>query len=115
MAETSNKKTATYDKKLYGVLAWFVLPAIYFLLSDKYKKEEYLLYHSYMAVIVWLGNIVLRGVLNSLHMWALAGLVNLVALIAWIYGLVKAFQEEKAQMPMLSEWVDSLVKKHISK
>jgi len=107
--------SGNYDKKLYGVLAWLVLPAIYFLLSKKYQKDEYLLYHSYMALVVGIGGALVRGALNAIHMWMVADLVNFLSFVIFIYAIVKIFQEEKPIIPVLTEWVDSLVQTHMSK
>ena len=110
----SNSHSNSYDKKLYALLAWAVFPltSAYFVLDKKYKDDEFLMFHAYESlaagVILWVGSFLMSATVILL---LLVPLVQLVGLVVWILGMVKAYQGEKFKLPIIGDWAEKQVAK----
>ncbi len=101
-----------------GALAYFTfIPAIVFLVLDPYKKNRFLRFHSLQCLLLW-GAAILIGtalklasvvlfivpVLGPLLVLVVAVVVVLAIMVIWLVLVVKAFQGEMFQLPMLGEF-----------
>lgn len=101
-----------------GALAYFTfIPAILFLVLEPYKKNRFLRFHSLQCLLLW-GAAILIGialklasvvlfivpVLGPLLVWVVAAVVVLAVIVIWLVLVVKAFQGEMFQLPMLGDF-----------
>lgn len=110
-------KTSLFPEKVAAALAYFTfIPAILLLSIDPYNKNQFVRYHSVQCLLVWaaavLAAIVLKlvglvlflipvaGPLLVFLTWVVAGLA---ALFLWLVLVVKAFQGEPFQLPLLGD------------
>ncbi len=108
-------KTSLFPEKVAAAVAYFTfVPAILFLSIDPYNKNQFVRYHSVQCLLVWavaiLAAIALKlvglvlflipvaGPLLVFLTWVMAGLA---ALLLWLVLIVKAFQGELFQLPLL--------------
>lgn len=108
-------KTALFPEKVAAALAYFTLvPAILFLSIEPYNKNQFVRYHSVQCLLVWaaaiLAAIVLKVVGLVLFLIPVAGpllvflawvVAALASLLLWLVLIVKAFQGELFQLPLL--------------
>jgi len=111
----TNKKTGPFSENLAAAIAYFTfVPAILFLAIDPYNKNEFVRYHSVQCLLVWVVAIVVAiglklvglalflipvvGPLLIVLIWVTA---VLAALLLWLVLVVKAFQGEMFQVPLL--------------
>lgn len=101
-----------------GALAYFTfIPAILFLVLEPYKKNRFLRFHSFQCLLLW-GAAILIGIalklasvvlfiipiLGPLLVWVVAAVVVLAAIVIWLVLVIKAFQGEMFQLPMLGDF-----------
>jgi len=108
-------KAGPFSENIAAAFAYVTLvPAILFLSIAPYKKNQFVRYHSVQCLLVWaaalLAAILLKlvglvlfqipvvGPLLVVLTWVTAGLA---ALLLWLVLIVKAFQGEMFQLPML--------------
>jgi len=113
-------KTGPFSENLTAALAYLTfVPAILFLLLNPYNKNPFVRYHSVQCLLAWgaaiLAAIVLKlvglvlflipvvGPLLVVLTWVIAGLA---ALSLWLVLVVKAFQGERFQLPMLGQFAE---------
>jgi len=115
-AEAAAKaKTGPLSENIAAALAYFTfVPAILFLSINPYNQNQFVRYHSVQSLLTWvaamLAAIVLKlvglvlflipvvGPLLLVLTWVTAGLA---ALLLWLVLVVKAFQGEMFQLPVL--------------
>jgi len=104
---------------LAGALAYFLLPAIVFLLIQPYKNNRFVRFHSFqcigMCLVAVVTGAVLRiagvvlffiPVLGHLLVWLLSMLVSLAFVMVWIVLVVKAMQGEMFKLPVAGEFAE---------
>ena len=102
-----------------GALAYFLLPAILFLLIDPYNKNRFVRFHSFQCVGLWLAAVVIGAilrvasvvlllipVLGYLLIWLLSMLVSLALIMIWIVLVVKALQGEMYKLPLIGDFAE---------
>ena len=104
--ESGGDSTTGLDSALAGALCYalgFVSGAAFLVLE---KRDRFVRFHAYQAVAVFLPLFVLSaaarafpaaGSLISLLVWPLS-------LILWIVLMVKAYQGERYELPVVGEW-----------
>jgi uncharacterized membrane protein len=107
-------------ENIAGVLAYFAfIPAIVFLVLEPYKKNRFLRFHSMQCLLFW-GAAILIGialklasvvlfivpVLGPLLVLVVAVVVVLAVIVIWLVLVVKAFQGEMFQLPMLGDFAE---------
>jgi len=109
--------TGPFSKNIAATLAYFTfVPAILFLSIGPYNKNQFVRYHSVQCLLVWvaamLGAIVLKLVGLVLFLIPVVGpllvvltsvMAGLGALLLWLVLVVKAFQGEMFQLPVLGD------------
>lgn len=101
---------------LAGALAYFLLPAVLFLLVEPYKSNRFVRFHSLqsfgtllaalgIAAILRLAGILLFFIpaIGPLLIWLLSMLVSLAFLMIWIVLVVKALQGEMFRLPLIGD------------
>jgi uncharacterized membrane protein len=104
-----------------AVLAYFLLPAVFFLAVAPYNKNRFLRFHSLQSIGAWLGLVAAVAMLRivSLVFTFIPTLVQLLAsllvslgfFIVWIVLLVKALQGERFKLPLLGEFAEKRASK----
>jgi uncharacterized membrane protein len=110
MALSASEKSSTgLDANIAAMLAYFVLPAIIFLVMK--ETSRFVRYHSMQAVILWLGSILLFVVLQVFWMIPFIGLLVipismllwLGLFIVWVICMIKAFQGDEFKLPIIGD------------
>jgi len=104
---------------LAGALAYFVLPAILFLLVEPYKKNRFLRFHSFQCMGVCLVGVVIVAllkvvgsllffipVLGHMLVWLVSMVVILAFFMIWMVLIVKALQGEMFKLPVAGEFAE---------
>ena len=104
-------RTGLFRDNVAGSLAYFTfLPAIIFLLSEPYKRNRFIRFHSWQSV--WLTVTVL--ILAVLSFFVLGHLVILLAcaigfvgaVVVWMLLIVKALQGEMFKLPWIGNFAE---------
>ena len=91
------------------MLAYFIVPAIVFLLIRPFKRNRFVRFHSLqclltVAVLIILQVVVaLFGKLMPLMVLSLYGLLILAELALWLLLLFKAYQHETFKLPVAGD------------
>ncbi len=110
MKTVKAEKVKGTDENVLAAIAWLLMPlsSIYFILEkQKYSDKKFLMYNAYLSAAV---GVLLIGVQIMLGFaFYLRSLINLAAFFLWIYGMYKAYNKERLEIPVLSEWADKQV------
>lgn len=110
---TAAAGSAGLDDNVAGALAYVtIIPAIIFLLIDPYKQRRFVRFHSLQCIffaiaafVVQMGLAMLSVVMSFLDMGMLIGflspLVSLAILALWVVLVVKAYQGQEFQLPVV--------------
>ncbi|MGE5111597.1 MAG: DUF4870 domain-containing protein [Acidobacteriaceae bacterium] len=88
-----------------GLLSYFLIPAIIFLVMEPYNRNRFIRFHAFQGIfyaIAWFVAGVIAGFLPILNL-LLIPLVGLAFLIGWVILAVKAFQGQKFKLPVIGE------------
>ncbi|MFZ0705073.1 MAG: hypothetical protein WAM71_05675 [Candidatus Korobacteraceae bacterium] len=94
---------------LAGMLAYFILPAIVFLLIRPFKHNRFVRFHSIQCLLTVGILIVVQfalavfGKLMPLLVLSLYGLLVLAELTLWLLLLFKAYQRERFKLPVVGD------------
>jgi uncharacterized membrane protein len=104
---------------LAGALAYFVLPAILFLLVEPYKSNRFVRFHSFQCIGMCLAAVVTGAVLRiagfalffipvlgHLLVWLVSMVVSLAFFMIWIVLIVKALQGEMFKLPLVGDFAE---------
>jgi uncharacterized membrane protein len=104
---------------LAGALAYFVLPAIVFLVVEPYNKNRFVRFHSFQCLGVCLAAVVIGAslrvvgvllffipVLGHLLVLLVSMVVSLAFFVAWVVLVVKALQGEMFKLPLVGEFAE---------
>lgn len=104
---------------LAGALAYFLLPAILFLLVEPYNKNRFVRFHSFQCLAVCLAGVVFGAILRivgfllffipvigHLFVWLMSIVAILGWLILWLVLIVKALQGEIFRLPLAGDFAE---------
>ena len=104
---------------LAGALAYFVFPAIVFLLVEPYNKNRFVRFHSFQCFGVYLAGAVVVAILRIVGfflflipvvgqplVWLISMVVALAFFTLLIVLLVKALQGEMFKLPFLGDFAE---------
>lgn len=108
-------KVGTLSEPIAGALAYVTfIPAIVFLILDPYNRNRFVRFHSFQCLLLWGAGILLAillklaglllffiPVLGPLLVVLVSTVVGLGAVVIWLVLVVKAFQGEMFQLPLL--------------
>ena len=112
-----SKRLAILRVSLLGAFAYVTfLPALAFLLLDRYRENSFVRYHSVQCLLFWLVSMVTTAVVRlcvlllqfipvvgPLFALLLVTIAALVALFTWIVLFLKAFQGERFGLPVIGD------------
>lgn len=106
--------TAGVGDNIAGALAYFLLPAVIFILVDPFKRSRFIRFHSFQALLLALAAIIaglaLRLVVAVVGLIPALGqfiallilmTVGIGCLVFWVVLLVKALQGEVFKLPFI--------------
>jgi uncharacterized membrane protein len=107
---------APMAENVAGMLAYFIIPAIIFLLIEPYNRNRFVRFHSFQCLFVAIGliviNIALAIVSSILHFvpvigWIFAAILwplyGLAILALWLLLVIKAYQHEMFKLPFVGD------------
>jgi uncharacterized membrane protein len=90
-----------------GALAYFLIPAIVFLLIDPFRSNRFVRFHCFQslafAVISMIPRIALYVPVAGILLWPV---LELVLFVVWVILLIKAFQGQEFKLPLIGEWAE---------
>jgi uncharacterized membrane protein len=98
-----------------GMLAYFILPAIVFLLIPRYKRNRFVRFHSFQCLftvgILFVIHVCLGIMVRFVPLIVLPiyGLLLLADLTLFLLLLVKAYQGEFFKLPIVGEWAEKRI------
>src|SRR5579863_1471757 len=107
--------------RILGAVAYFsFIPAVGFLVFEKFKRNRYLRFHSlqsiYLAVAAVLAGVVLRLLLAFFSLiprigyllgWLIVAVTMLAFFMLWLVLIAKALQGERFQLPLLGQLAEN--------
>ena len=116
VTERAHGTVGVLPETFAGVLAYFLLPAILFLVVAPYNKNRFLRFHSFQSIGAWLGVVAAMAILRivsvvftfipTLGQLLASILVGLAFFMIWLVLLVKAWQGERFRLPLLGEFAE---------
>jgi uncharacterized membrane protein len=118
-AERAQGAVGGLPESLAGALAYFLFPAIVFLLVQPYKKNRFVRFHSFQCLGLCLVALVVGAMLRiagfllffipsigPLLLLLVSMLVALAFFVTWVVLIVKALQGEMLRLPLVGEFAD---------
>lgn len=110
-AGSSTEKRARLSDQAAGGMAYVaVVPAVYFLLSERYNRKPYVRFHSLQAIYLFIASVIITALLGAISNVVPAlqflnfqhfPLDSLALVILWIVVLIKAFNGEWYKLPVV--------------
>jgi uncharacterized membrane protein len=104
---------------LAGALAYFLVPAIVFLLIEPYNKNRFVRFHSFQFLGFCLAALVIGATLRvvgfllffipmvaPLLLLLVSMMVGLAFFVVWVVLVVKALQGEKFKLPLVGDFAE---------
>ncbi len=102
-----------------GALAYFLVPAIIFLLVEPYNRNRFLRFHAYQSIAVYVAAAIVGAALKIFAFVVffipllgplVVGLVSIVVgvgwFILWVVLVLKALQGEMFKLPVLGDFAE---------
>jgi uncharacterized membrane protein len=118
-SERAHGMVGVLPETLAGALAYFLVPAILFLLVEPYNKNRFVRFHSFQCIGVWLAAVVTGAILRvagvllffipilgHLLVWLVSMVVTLALIMVWIVLVVKALQGEMFKLPVVGAFAE---------
>jgi uncharacterized membrane protein len=94
-------------------LAYFVAPAVFFLISEPYRSNPLIRFHSWQAIFFFLSvaaarviEMLMISMLPSGIAYTVSGLVLIGLCAAWLIAMIKAFQGGKWMLPVIGSYAE---------
>jgi uncharacterized membrane protein len=100
---TAAAPVAGLQDNVAGLLCYFLIPAIIFLVMEPYNRNKFIRFHAFQGIfyhITWFVVAIAAGMIPVLNfvLWPLA---NLALFIGWIICMIKAFQNQMFKLPVI--------------
>jgi len=103
-------------ESLAGALAYFVVPAIVFLLIEPYNKNKFVRFHCFQCLFYW-GAVIAASIVLTIASFiigmvpVIGGIIDLVLWLAlwggmfvgWVMLMIKAYQGQMWQLPVIGK------------
>jgi uncharacterized membrane protein len=122
-SERAKGTVGVLPETLAGALAYFLLPAVLFLLVDPYSKNRFVRFHSFQCIGACLAAVVVGALLRiaglllyfipavgHLIVWLVSMLASFAFFMIWIVLVVKALQGEKFKLPLVGDFAEQAAK-----
>lgn len=86
-----------------GLLCYFLIPAIIFLVIEPYNRNKFIRFHAFQGIfyhVAWLVVTIVAGMLPFLNL-VLLPLLGLAFFVGWVILLIKAFQGQMFKLPVI--------------
>ena len=102
---------ASESSKILAALGYlFVIIAIVMMFVDPYKDEKFVKFHAVQAIAIWIAEVVVSIILViPILGWLVYAAAALFLFVVAIIGLVKAFQGEYYEIPLVYPAVKSFI------
>jgi uncharacterized membrane protein len=110
--------TAGLPDNIAGMLAYFIVPAVVFLLIQPFKRNRFVRFHSFQCLItvavliLFQIALALFGKLMPLFVLSLYGLLLLGEITVWLLLLFKAYKNEAFKLPVVGDIAEMLADKN---
>lgn len=86
-----------------GLLCYFLIPAIIFLVMEPYNRNKFIRFHAFQSIIYEIVWIILVAVVSPLPIidLILLPLLSLAFFIGWVVCMIKAFQGQMFKLPVI--------------
>lgn len=93
-----------------GAISYLFIPAIIFLALEPYNRNRTIRFHAFQGLFLGLASIVVHIILGMVPFigWALLPFVSLAFLILAIIGALKAYQNSRFNIPVISEQAEKM-------
>ena|SRR5262249_14211392 len=101
--------TGGMSNNVAGMLAYFLFPALVFLLLEPYNKNRFIRFHSFQSIFLAAASLVLSIALGMFSqvlfflMFLVWPLVGVGEFILWIVLLIKAYQGQMFKVPFIGD------------
>jgi uncharacterized membrane protein len=102
-APAATAPAAGLQDNVAGLLCYFLIPAIIFLVMEPYNRNKFIRFHAFQSIIyeiAWIIVAAVVGVLPIINLLLLP-LASLAFFIGWIVCLIKAFQGQMFKLPVI--------------
>jgi uncharacterized membrane protein len=112
--QTAIDIASSLPDNIAGMLAYFILPAVVFLLVRPFNRNRFVRFHSIQCLLTVTVLIVLQialalfGKLVPLLVLSAYGLLLLAEITLWLLLLYKAYQHETFKLPVVGDTADRL-------
>ena len=95
-----------------GALAYVtILPAILFLILEPYNKRPFVKFHAFQCLGLTLTAFALSMILIiPILGWIVGVIGDVVLLVFWVLCIIKAFGGERYKVPIIGNYVETMVK-----
>src|SRR5512135_2807049 len=86
-----------------GLLCYFLIPAIIFLVVEPYNRNKFIRFHAFQGIfyhIAWIVVWVVAAMIPFLNI-VLLPLLGLAFFVGWVILLIKAFQGQMFKLPVI--------------
>jgi len=117
--ERATGRVGALPENIAGALAYFLIPAIVFLLVEPYSRNRFVRFHSVQCIAVYLAAVIVGAVLRILAFVVffipllgplVVGLVSMVVglgwIVLWVVLVVKALQGEMFKLPVVGDFAE---------
>ena len=117
--ERARGSVGALPETVAGALAYFLLPAIVFLLVEPYNKSRFVRFHSFQCLGVCLAGLVIGAMLRAagfalffipalgrLLFLLISMVVSLAFFAVWVVLIVKALQGEMFKLPLVGDFAE---------
>lgn len=110
----SGSGVSAENRNLMGALSYLLIPAIIFLLVEPFNKDRFIRFHSWQSILFAVATFVINialGILGiilsfvgiGLILFPISMLFSLAVLVLWVVLLIKAFQGQEWQLPVIGD------------
>ncbi|RLF90215.1 hypothetical protein DRN82_03560 [Thermococci archaeon] len=109
----SSKTSLNVEENVEAALSYVGIFITGIIILALEKESEFVRFHALQSTITFLGLILLGAVFRVIPIigWVFNTVVTVVALIAWILGIIKAYQGEKFKFPIAGDLAESWLPK----
>lgn len=111
--EEPKKTSLGMDENVEGLLAYLLgwVTGIIFLVLE--KDSDFVRFHAMQSTITFLGLTILVIIFKAIPLIgpALVALTDLLGLVLWILGMVKAYQGERYKFPIVGDLAEQWLEK----
>lgn len=100
------------NEQLVAILCYFLVGIIWYFADKEMSKSRLANFHSKQVINLWILNIIVNVVIAAVPFIGLplVSLANLLLLILWIVGLIRAVNMEMKEIPLIGQFAERYLK-----